>query len=182
VRHTVNITNLRLLLSLKKKWPELSADFGGKLPGEDNSTRYLAAFARGAERADATARHTYGIFGGHSEASSPSRRLYLGLTQSGWREGENIRIEQRWTGANIDLTRRFANELVAFQPDVLFASTTPVTGALARETRKIPIVFTVVSDPIGAGLVISLSRPGGNITLSIDPYVCSTLPSDLTSR
>jgi putative tryptophan/tyrosine transport system substrate-binding protein len=109
-----------------------------------------------------------GMLMAFSEAVPKSRALrdafIWGLTQSGWREGENIQIEQRWTGANIDLTRRFAKELVAFQPDVLFANTTPATGALARETREIPIVFTVVSDPIGAGLVTSLSRPGGNIT------------------
>jgi putative tryptophan/tyrosine transport system substrate-binding protein len=92
-----------------------------------------------------------GILMGFSEAVPKLRALrdafILGLTQSGWREGENLRIEQRWTGANIDLTRRFAKELVAFQSDVLFASTTPVTGALARETREIPIVFTVVLRP-----------------------------------
>jgi putative tryptophan/tyrosine transport system substrate-binding protein len=109
-----------------------------------------------------------GMLMGGSEAIPKMRALrdafILGLAQSGWREGQNVKIEQRWTGANIDLTRRFAKELVAFQPDVLFASTTPVTGALARETREIPIVFTVVSDPIGAGFVTSLSRPGGNIT------------------
>jgi putative tryptophan/tyrosine transport system substrate-binding protein len=109
-----------------------------------------------------------GILMGFSEAVPKVRALrdafILGLAQSGWREGENVQIEQRWTGANIDLTQRFAKELVAFHPDVLLASSTPVTGALARETREIPIVFTVVSDPIGAGLVTSLSRPGGNIT------------------
>jgi putative tryptophan/tyrosine transport system substrate-binding protein len=109
-----------------------------------------------------------GVLMGFSEAIPTFRALrdafILGLTQSGWREGENVQIEQRFTGANIDLTRRFAKGLVAFQPDVLFASTTPATVALARETREIPIVFAVVADPIGAGLVTSLSRPGGNIT------------------
>jgi putative tryptophan/tyrosine transport system substrate-binding protein len=113
-----------------------------------------------------------GMLMGFSEAV-PTYRAYRdafiwGLTQSGWREGENVQIEQRWTNGNIDSTRRFAKELVAFQPDVLFASTTPATGALARETREIPIVFAIVSDPIGAGLVTSLSRPGGNITGFID--------------
>jgi putative tryptophan/tyrosine transport system substrate-binding protein len=116
-----------------------------------------------------------GMLMGASEAIPTFRALrdafILGLTQSGWREGENVQIEQRWTGANIDLTRRFAKELVAFQPDVLFASTTPATVALARETREIPIVFAVVSDPIGAGLVTGLSRPGGNTTgfINIEP-------------
>jgi putative tryptophan/tyrosine transport system substrate-binding protein len=109
-----------------------------------------------------------GMLMGYSEAVPTARALrdgfILGLARLGWREGENVQIEQRWTDANIDLTRRFAKELVAFQPDVLFSITTPATVALARETREIPIVFAVVSDPIGAGLVTSLSRPGGNIT------------------
>jgi hypothetical protein len=60
--------------------------------------------------------------------------------------------------------RTFAKELVELQPDVIFASTTPVTAALQRETRTIPIVFVIVSDPVGAGFVAGLARPGGNIT------------------
>jgi putative tryptophan/tyrosine transport system substrate-binding protein len=111
-----------------------------------------------------------GMLMGASEAIPAALALrdafILGLTQSGWREGENVQND-----ANIDLTRRFAKELVAFQPDVLFAGTTPATVALARETREIPIVFAVVSDPIGAGLVTGLSRPGGNTTgfINIEP-------------
>ena len=87
-----------------------------------------------------------------------------GLEQLGWVDGRNLRIDVRWTNANIDRARTLAKELVETQPDVIFAGTTPVTAALSRETRTIPIVFAVVSDPVGAGFVSSLARPGGNVT------------------
>jgi putative ABC transport system substrate-binding protein len=87
-----------------------------------------------------------------------------GLSQFGWRDGVNARIEQKWTGAKADRTQPLAQELVELQPDVILAVTTPVTAALIRETSKIPIVFVVVSDPIGAGFVASLPRPGGGVT------------------
>ena len=87
-----------------------------------------------------------------------------GLAQSDWVDGRNLRIDVRWTNANVDRARTFAKELVDLQPDVILAGTTPVTAALAKETRTIPVVFVVVSDPVGAGFVGSLARPGGNIT------------------
>jgi putative ABC transport system substrate-binding protein len=62
--------------------------------------------------------------------------------------------------------RALARELIALQPDLIVANTTPVTAALHQETRTVPIVFVIVSDPVGAGFVASLSRPGGNITAS----------------
>jgi len=86
------------------------------------------------------------------------------LARLGWSDARNIRIEERWTNADISRARIFAKELVAGQPDVIFAVTTPAAAALQKETSEIPIVFAVVSDPIGAGLVISLARPGGNLT------------------
>jgi putative tryptophan/tyrosine transport system substrate-binding protein len=70
----------------------------------------------------------------------------------------------RWVPGNIEQTRTFAKELVALQPDVILANSTPVTAALHRETRTIPIVFVIVSDPVGEGFVESVPRPGGNIT------------------
>jgi putative ABC transport system substrate-binding protein len=82
----------------------------------------------------------------------------------GWTEGRNVRIDVRWGGSNVDLVRTFAKELVGLQPDVLLATSTPVTAALARETQTVPIVFTLVADPISSHFVASLSRPGGNIT------------------
>jgi putative tryptophan/tyrosine transport system substrate-binding protein len=87
-----------------------------------------------------------------------------GLTQSGWTDGRNVRMDLRWTAGSVDRTRMFAKELVDLQPDVILACSTPPTAALQRETRAIPIVFAVVSDPVGVGFVASLPRPGGNLT------------------
>jgi putative ABC transport system substrate-binding protein len=87
-----------------------------------------------------------------------------GLAELGWTDGRNMRMDVRWDGDNADRQRVYAKELVDLQPDVIFASTTPQTAALQRETRKIPIVFPAASDPLGSGFVASLSRPGGNIT------------------
>jgi putative tryptophan/tyrosine transport system substrate-binding protein len=86
------------------------------------------------------------------------------LAALGWTDGRNLRMEIRWGGANINRARVFAKELVALQPDVILAQGTPVTAALQRETRTIPIVFVVVTDPVGDGFVAGLPHPGGNIT------------------
>ena len=87
-----------------------------------------------------------------------------GLEKRGWSEGHNVQIETRFAAGNADRFESLAKELVATQPDVILAHTTPVAVALKRESRVIPIVFVNVSDPIGSGLVGSLARPGGNIT------------------
>jgi putative ABC transport system substrate-binding protein len=86
------------------------------------------------------------------------------LTRLGWRLAVNVRIDERWTYGDISRAQAFAKELVGMRPDVIVAGTTPVTAALHRETPTIPIVFAVVSDPVGAGFVGKLSQPGGNIT------------------
>ena len=85
--------------------------------------------------------------------------------------GRTARIEQRWTEGDIKRASAFTTELVAAQPDVILAQSTPVTAALHRETTTVPIVFATVSDPIGAGFVAGLPRPGGNITgfTHVDP-------------
>jgi putative ABC transport system substrate-binding protein len=88
----------------------------------------------------------------------------LGLAVLGWTNGRNLRTEVRWAGDNVDRMRMFAKELVDAQPDVILSFGTPVTAALQRATRTIPIVFVVVSDPVGEGYVASLAHPGGNIT------------------
>jgi putative ABC transport system substrate-binding protein len=87
-----------------------------------------------------------------------------GLEGLGWQEGRNIHIETRFSGNDFDLLPQLAQELVALNPDVVFANTTPAIRALQRETRTIPIIFVQVSDPTGAGVVASLARPGGNTT------------------
>jgi len=86
------------------------------------------------------------------------------LAKLGWTEGRNVQIDVRWGGSNVDLMRTFAKELIGLQPDVLLATSTPVTAALARETQTIPIVFTLVADPVTSRFVASLAHPGGNIT------------------
>jgi putative tryptophan/tyrosine transport system substrate-binding protein len=107
-----------------------------------------------------------GVLMGSSERSSRGLvdAFVEELARLGWADGRNTRFEQRWTNGDVNRASAFATELVAAQPDVILASTTPVTAALHRETSTIPIVFAIVSDPIGAGFVAGLPRPGGNIT------------------
>jgi putative ABC transport system substrate-binding protein len=86
------------------------------------------------------------------------------LARLGWVEGRNVRIDRRWTNNDADLARTYAKELAALQPDVILAVGSPVTAALQRETRTIPIVFVGVYDPVVQGFVAGLPRPGGNVT------------------
>jgi putative ABC transport system substrate-binding protein len=86
------------------------------------------------------------------------------LQELGWTDGRNIRIDYRFAAADVDRMQTFAKELVSLQPDLIMGQTTTVVAALQRETRVIPIVFVIVSDPVGSGFVASLPRPGGNIT------------------
>jgi putative ABC transport system substrate-binding protein len=87
-----------------------------------------------------------------------------GLKQLGWTSGHNLLIEFRWSGGSAADSHKDANELVALGPDVILASGGSVVGPLLQSTRTVPIVFTLTPDPVGAGFVDSLSRPGGNIT------------------
>jgi putative ABC transport system substrate-binding protein len=86
------------------------------------------------------------------------------LQQLGWIIGRNIRIDTRWTKGDADDTRKYAAELVALTPDVILATGVSTVGPLLQLTRTVPIVFPAVSDPVAAGLVDSLARPGGNAT------------------
>ena len=87
-----------------------------------------------------------------------------GLQESGWTEGRNMRIDYRWGTGDAERNRRNAAELVALAPDVILAVGTPTLEPLQKATRKVPIVFVLAPDPVGAGYVDSLARPGGNIT------------------
>ena len=87
-----------------------------------------------------------------------------GLQETGWAVGRNVRIDLRWGAANNELYRRYAAELVALAPDVILASATPSLQALQHANRTVPIVFAMVGDPVGMGVVASLARPGGNTT------------------
>jgi len=86
------------------------------------------------------------------------------LSELGWTEGRNVRIDIRWPAADADRIRRHAAELVALEPDVILATGSATVGPLLQATRSIPIVFALVPDPVGAGYVNSLARPGGNAT------------------
>jgi putative ABC transport system substrate-binding protein len=98
------------------------------------------------------------------QAQGRNAAFLQGLQESGWSVGNNVEIDYRWSGGSEDDTRKYAAELVALAPDVIFASGSATVGPLQRATRAVPIVFALVPDPVGAGFVDSLARPGGNIT------------------
>ena len=86
------------------------------------------------------------------------------LQQLGWSDGRNVRIDTRWAAGDANLFRKYATELVAFEPDVILAPGSTSLGLLLQTTRTVPIVFATILDPVGAGFVESLARPGGNAT------------------
>ena len=86
------------------------------------------------------------------------------LQQLGWTDSRNVRIDYRWGAGDADRTRRYASELVALAPDVVVATGSPAVGALQLAASTVPIVFVAVVDPVGAGFIDSLARPGGNAT------------------
>src|SRR5215475_1294500 len=86
------------------------------------------------------------------------------LQELGWTDGLNIRIDYRWGAGDADAMRKYAAELVTLAPDVIVASGTATVAPLLQATRTVPIVFVQVADPVGAGFVDSLARPGGNAT------------------
>jgi putative ABC transport system substrate-binding protein len=90
--------------------------------------------------------------------------LLQGLQQLGWVEGRNLRVDIRWAAGNADDTRKYAAELIALAPDIILAAGSLAAGPLLQATRTIPIVFTHVPDPVGAGFIDSMARPGGNAT------------------
>jgi putative tryptophan/tyrosine transport system substrate-binding protein len=100
-----------------------------------------------------------------SENQARMAAFLQSLAQSGWIDGRNVRIDTRWATTNADDLRRHAAELAALAPDVILAASgTSTVAPLLQATRTVPIVFVVVIDPVGAGFVASLARPGGNAT------------------
>jgi putative tryptophan/tyrosine transport system substrate-binding protein len=99
-----------------------------------------------------------------TEGQARVAALRDGLRALGWIEGRNIEVEYRWAAGQPDLIRRYAAELIAIQPDVIMSNTFASVAVLKNETRDIPVVFVMVSDPVRMGLVESMARPGGNIT------------------
>ena len=86
------------------------------------------------------------------------------LADLGWIDGRNVRMYVRWTGGDTNRTRALAQELVGLQPDIIVTSATPATAAVQRETRKIPMVFVSMTDPVASGIVARLDRPSENVT------------------
>jgi putative ABC transport system substrate-binding protein len=109
-----------------------------------------------------------GVLMNLSENDVEAQRLITafreGLTQLGWVDGRNLRMDYRWAGGDIGRIRAFAKELVELSPDIIVAYATPSVVALQQQTQSVPIVFLSVTDPVGQGLVSSLAHPGGNIT------------------
>ncbi|MFL6816136.1 MAG: ABC transporter substrate-binding protein [Bradyrhizobium sp.] len=100
----------------------------------------------------------------HPESQKRLAAFLQGLQESGWAIGRNVKIDVRWGIGGIEGHHRSAAELVALAPDVILATGSASTAPLRQATRTIPIVFTIVPDPVGAGFVDSLARPGGNVT------------------
>jgi putative ABC transport system substrate-binding protein len=98
------------------------------------------------------------------QAQARNAAFLQGLQQLGWAVGNNVEIDYRWSGGNEEETRKYVADLVSLAPDVIFTSGSATVGPLQRATRTVPIVFAQVPDPVGAGFVVSLARPGGNIT------------------
>ena len=109
-----------------------------------------------------------GMLVGAKEGDAEGERWVQAFLQAmqalGWQRDTNLQIDIRWGAGNLDRIGQFAKELVALQPDLIQVSTTPATAAVLRETRNIPVVFTVVSDPVGSGFVPNLSHPDKNVT------------------
>jgi len=106
------------------------------------------------------------LMGGSKDPLGRARAAALlqGLAALNWHDGRNLRIDWRWAGGNPALYERYAVELIALDPDVLVAWSSPSVAALRRQISAIPIVLVNVTDPVGQGFVESLARPGGNIT------------------
>ena len=109
-----------------------------------------------------------GVLMNYAETDPVSRSLVAafaqGLQQLGWTIGQNVKVDYRWGGGDAEARRKHAAELVALAPDVILAHSSAALASLLQVTRTVPIVFAVVADPVGAGYVEGLARPGGNAT------------------
>ena len=109
-----------------------------------------------------------GVLMGYAESDAEGQAYVAifreGLQKLGWAEDRNFQIDIRWATSDPEAVQRLAKELVALQPDVILSPTTPTTAALLQQTRTIPIIFAIVSDPVGSGFIASFAKPGGNVT------------------
>jgi putative ABC transport system substrate-binding protein len=102
-------------------------------------------------------------------ADDPEGRVRLalfvrGLQEAGWADGRNVEIDKRWAAGDAGQFPKYAAELIALEPEVILATTTPAVMASQQASRTVPIVFLGVVDPVGSGLIASMLRPGGNAT------------------
>ena len=125
-------------------WP-----FGSRLEGAERLRRIV---------------FLHGISENDPEAGARIVAFRQGLATFGWTENRNVQIEHRFAGGDFGRIQALTTELVGSAPDLIVASSAPVLAALKEATRTVPIVFCLVIDPVGMGFVISLARPGGNIT------------------
>jgi ABC-type uncharacterized transport system substrate-binding protein len=117
-----------------------------------------------AGRSHAADRRAYGATEDDPLAHASIKAFHDGLNKLGWIDGRTVRIAYRWAASDPDRMRTYAAELVRMAPDVIVAHTPPGLAAVQRQTRTIPIVFVQIVDPVGAGLIQSLAKPGGNAT------------------
>jgi putative tryptophan/tyrosine transport system substrate-binding protein len=121
-----------------------------------------------AARAQAERAYRVGVLSAPSENDQEMRSWVVEFVQElarlGLIDGRNLHVNQRWGNDDLDRIRMFAKELIELKPDAVLAMATTATAALQRETSDIPIVFAMVTDPVGSGFVTNLARPGGNIT------------------
>ena len=133
-----------------------------------HSTRQRGCMAGGGAPAQSEGVRRIGVLMNRA-ADDPQGQARLaafqqGMQQLGWTDGGNMRIDVRWGADDVDRERRYAAELVAFAPDIVLASGTLSVTSLQHVSRTLPIVFVGVTDPVGAGFVDSLARPGGRVT------------------
>jgi putative tryptophan/tyrosine transport system substrate-binding protein len=155
---------------LSFEWREL----GGRKPDVRHEAAQVHHAARGAAawplraRAQQERMRRIGVLmnlaADDPEAPIRLAALLQGLQELGWTVGRNVQIDYRWGAGNADLMRKHAAELAALAPDVILAHSSAAVAPLLEATRTVPIVFAIVADPVGAGYVDSLARPGGNAT------------------
>jgi putative tryptophan/tyrosine transport system substrate-binding protein len=158
-----------------KRWGELSLRYFAKQCAEEAKTlERAAAIARdkaswflAAANAKATV-YRVGMLTGQPEADPENASRLAAFRQAlgkfGWLEGQNLQIDIRWGAGDPGRMRVLAKELSGLAPDIVVAESTPATAALRQEMPNVPIVFSQVANPVGAGFAASLARPGGNIT------------------
>jgi putative ABC transport system substrate-binding protein len=140
-------------------------EFIHALLGGAAATWPLAARAQQLERMWRIGVFFAGAADAHDTDTQPRiNAFHQGLRELGWSDGRNMQIDYRWGGGNAELIRRYSEELVALAPDVIFSSGAATVAPLLQMTRSVPIVFVGVVDPVGAGFVDTLARPGGNAT------------------